>query len=262
MAKTTTDTWDAGFFRHSAMFEPVEQAAKPFSECSDWPALELLNQQFESRQQAIRAVPQAEAATRFEEQYEPRIYLRGELQTRSRNWHDFFNALVWLQFNDTKQALNRLHYFEALQRDEKSNRSKVENVVALFDECGCIIISSDKALLDLIRNHQWYELFVDHRSAFFESIQCYIFGHAMFEKALNPYIGMTCQAILIHSEQLLNGALMDIDQMVSQLWQKGYIGKPSHLSPFPILGVPGWYDGEQSMAFYRNTDYFRPKRID
>ncbi|MFW2374624.1 MAG: DUF3025 domain-containing protein [Gammaproteobacteria bacterium] len=260
MAKTTIDSWDAGFFRQSAMFEPVAQAAAKFSACSDWPTLDLINQLFESKQQAIRAVPQAGVASCFEEQYEPRIYLKSELQTRSSNWHDFFNALVWLQFSKTKRELNRLHYYEALQRDEKTNRSRVENAIALFDECGCIIISSDQSLLDLIRNHQWYELFVERRESFFQDIECYIFGHAMFEKALNPYIGMTCQAILIHSEQLLNAELTDIDQQLAQLWQRGDIRKPAHLFPFPVLGVPGWYEGEQSEHFYRNTDYFRPRR--
>lgn len=259
MAKTTIDTWDPDFFRRSALFESVHEVSGKFSTCKDWPTLELINQQFEHRQHGIRVVPQAGVATCFDEQYEPRIYLKAELQTRSNNWHDFFNALVWLQFSNTKQELNRLHYYEALQRDEKSNRSKIENAITLFDECGCIIVSSDPGLLDMIRNHQWYELFVKRRESFFHDIQCYIFGHAIFEKALNPYIGMTCQAILIHSDELLMGSLGDIDQQLAQLWYRGDIHKPADLSPFPVLGVPGWYEGEQSEEFYHNADYFRPR---
>ena len=260
MAKTTTDTWDAGFFRRSEIFTPVQPAAEQFSACTDWPTLELINQLFASSKQTIRAGPQAAVPDCFEQQYEPRIFLKGELQTRSRNWHDFFNALVWQQYPVSKQQLNRLHYFAALHRDKKSNRTVLENAITLFDECGCIIISSDQSLLDLIRNHQWYELFVDHRSAFLKSIQCYVFGHAMFEKALKPYIGMTCHAILIHSEQPLNDRLNDIDKKVSELWRQGTIARPADLFPFPILGIPGLYDGEQSVEFYRNVDYFRPKR--
>lgn len=260
MAKTTIDTWDVDFFRRSGMFEPIQEAAEKFSGCSDWPDLELINQQFKNKQLTIRAVPQGAEVAGFEQQYEPRIYLKSELQTRSRNWHDFFNALVWLQFNSTKRELNRLHYYEALQRNEKSNRCMLENAITLFDECGCIIVSSDQSLLDMIRNHQWQELFIAQRSAFFQTIQCHIFGHAMFEKALKPYIGMTCQAILIHSASLLNGSLADIDHQLARLWQRGHIRQPADLSPFPVLGVPGWYNGEQSVDFYRNTDYFRPKR--
>lgn len=260
MAKTTIDSWDADFYRRSAIFDPVQRIAEKFSVCSEWPTLELINQQFENKQLTLRVVPQGGVPSCFEDQYEPRIYLKSELQTRSRNWHDYFNALVWLQFTNTKQELNRLHYYEALQRDKKSNRSKIENAITLFDECGCIIVSSDPNMLDLIRNHQWQELFLEQRSAFGETTQCFIFGHAMYEKALKPYIGMTCQAILIHSEQLLHASLADIDQQLAQLWHRGDIRQPADLSPFPVLGVPGWYNGEQTLEFYSNTDYFRPKR--
>ncbi|MBL8391935.1 MAG: DUF3025 domain-containing protein, partial [Candidatus Accumulibacter sp.] len=34
--------------------------------------------------------------------YETRIWLTGEVATRPDNWHDFFNALVWFAFPNTK----------------------------------------------------------------------------------------------------------------------------------------------------------------
>src|SRR6478736_4963870 len=55
---------------------------------------------------AIRFVPPApvrEPAAR----YEVRIFETGEVQTRPGNWHDLFNALVWLAFPRTKAILNR-----------------------------------------------------------------------------------------------------------------------------------------------------------
>ena len=33
------------------------------------------------------------------------------------------------------------------------------------------------------------------------------------------------------------------------------------LSPLPVLGVPGWWDGNEQEEFYDNTGYFRPGRI-
>jgi hypothetical protein len=41
--------------------------------------------------------------------YEARIWARGEVATRPGNWHDFFNALVWLTFPLAKAALNARH---------------------------------------------------------------------------------------------------------------------------------------------------------
>jgi len=46
----------------------------------------------------------------FEAQYEPRCYLKGEVPTRAHNWHDLFNALVWLTFPATKAVINARHY--------------------------------------------------------------------------------------------------------------------------------------------------------
>jgi hypothetical protein len=33
----------------------------------------------------------------------------GEVPTRSRNWHDWFNALAWLAWPHSKAALNARH---------------------------------------------------------------------------------------------------------------------------------------------------------
>ncbi len=41
--------------------------------------------------------------------YEQRIFGRGEVITRPGNWHDLFNALVWMRFPRTKRALAELH---------------------------------------------------------------------------------------------------------------------------------------------------------
>src|SRR5262249_26039402 len=53
----------------------------------------------------IRFVPPAP----LEEAYEIRVFETGEVQTRPDNWHDLFNALVWIAFPRTKAALNRHH---------------------------------------------------------------------------------------------------------------------------------------------------------
>ena len=41
--------------------------------------------------------------------YEQRIFEQGLVPTRPANWHDFFNALIFLLFPQTKKEMNRLH---------------------------------------------------------------------------------------------------------------------------------------------------------
>lgn len=260
MARTTLDTWDANFLNKSPMFQTLLPFAADLSRFAAWPRLKDLKTLFSQYGIDVTPVEQGEKPVCFEEHYEPRIFLKRELQTRSENWHDLFNALVWLRFPRTKTVLNALHYHASLERQEKTNRSALENVITLFDECGVIVISSRSELLDLIREHQWQSLFLDHRDAFERDITCIVFGHAMYEKALSPYIGMTAQALLIHDEQLLMDSVDVIDDIVADKWRKGEIASTRDLAPLPLLGIPGWYESNADPAFYENEDYFRPRR--
>lgn len=40
--------------------------------------------------------------------------------------------------------------------------------------------------------------------------------------------------------------------------QQGSLLSPASLNPFPLLGIPGWWENG-AQAFYQNTEYFRPK---
>ena len=208
MSDSESDHWDPSFFLSSPLFDPLRPVLKVFKDLGEWPTLDDYRRAFRQTGLAVVPVPQADRAERFEDHYEPRIYLKGELQTRLENWHDFFNALVWMRFPKTKSVLNELHYFSALQRGEKTNRSQLENAITLFDECGAIVISERKDLLDMIRQHEWKKLFIDNRSRFDVDVKCIVFGHAMYEKALNPYIGMTTNTLLIESGELLQGDML------------------------------------------------------
>ena len=71
----------------------------------------------------LRFVEQGAKAAAFEDKYEVRIYLKGEVQVRAANWHDLLNALVWLTFPRAKAALNERHY-HALEKAAGGGRAQ------------------------------------------------------------------------------------------------------------------------------------------
>jgi hypothetical protein len=270
VARTTIDTWDKKFYEKSRLFDSIHQVSLPFSVSGKWPELHQFSSELHKKNicshgnKPVHAVAQAEAPELFEDYYESRIYLQGELQTRLENWHDFFNAMCWLQFPRIKSELNALHFEYSQQRQAGTNRTPMENAITLFDECGAVIVADDESLLELIHNHQWKSLFVDAGENFGRHIQCYVSGHAMFEKALTPYVGMTAHTILLiqNSSFFRNDfphQLAEVDRLISDLWRNREIENPKDLQPFPLLGVPGWWNEEQNEAFYDNKSYFRDR---
>jgi len=264
--------WNPHFHETSPLFSPIVPAFNRLStEVTNWPTLNNFNQLIDNRiinenGKVIHFVQQETQNTTFESEYEPRIYYSGEVQTRVNNWHDFFQVMVWQTFPKIKSLLNRVHY-EASSVRIKNNikqRGKKENFVTLFDECGSIIISSEKQTLSLIQSFRWNDLFVENKSAFGNSIDCITFGHAMYEKALSPYIGMTAHSLLltVDSGYFLLSMLEKtkfIDEIVSTHIKNLKELSPQDLNPLPILGVPGWKK-DQTADFYNNQSYFRTGR--
>jgi len=256
----TKEHWDISVFQNSPIILQLKSFTNFFKNYTQWPTIDNYLDVFNIYDLNIRPVAQSEVISCFEEQYEPRVYLKKELQTRTHNWHDFFNALIWLKFPETKKTLNKLHYNQAINRAGGSNRSTLENRITQFDECGAVVISNNKKSLELIRNHQWQELFVNQRDQFDENIRCIIFGHAIFEKALKPYIGMTCHCLLIEDHELLEsvkqGDNKNLDRKLSYIWLNKMSHTPDKFNALPLLGVPGYWP-EQNQKFYSNPKYFR-----
>lgn len=271
--------WDANFASFSPIFEPLNFWAERFSQFKEaWPELKdyqaVLDEEGQPIQtlsgQQVKIVHQDGKPGHFNEHYAPRIYLTGEIQTRTENWHDFFQFLTWFMFPKTKAVINSIHVPAAQARIDNNielgRRSPVENMLSLFDEGGAVILSSDESLLQLISEFKWKELFWQRRDELEKKLKLVTFGHALYEKGLSPYIGMTANCILLHVDaQLLEQSnsqqLAYIDQELSQLFSRGeqYV-QPKDLSPFPLLGLPGWDDGNEVETFYNNERYFRPGR--
>lgn len=270
--------WRPDFAQASPLFEPIHTWAGHFSAFGEWPELHDYQRLLDSLPEPIRLesgrplsiVAQDGRPEQFEQHYAPRMYLTGEIQTRRYNWHDFFQYLTWFVFPKTKAAINAMHIPRARIRlasgDELGRRSPLENMLSLFDEGGAVLLSSDRALLTLVREFHWKELFWQRRAEVQERLQCITFGHAMYEKALMPYVGMTANCILLYVEDVflrlpLAERLRWLDEHLAALLRRGLeYREPQDLQPFPILGMPGWDADNAAASYYDNTDYFRPGR--
>lgn len=238
----------------SPFFESLQQALVNFQQDKYFPDISELNQKLSV--DGIKFVQQASKSHDFSSGYEPRIYEKGEVQTRDRSWHDFFNALVWDQFTKTKKIINGLHYHLQRQRLPEKKRLPAENMLTLFDENGVIVLSQDPELLELIRQQHWKKLFWERRESVKKDLHVFIFGHGLCEKLLNPYIGVTGKALLLHHE-----ATSQIDDLVAQFISDNKLNlSPALLSPLPVLGIPGWWPENEEEKFYDNREYFRDKK--
>ena len=77
---------------------------------------------------------------------------------------------------------------------------------------------------------------------------------------------MTANCILFHvpGDILQLPVLMQldwIDTRLSELFNQGKLyQKPKDLSPFPLLGLPGWDINNEVESYYDNENYFRSGR--
>ena len=117
----------------------------------------------------------------------------------------------------------------------------------------------------MIREFEWHRLFWQHRRNLEHHLYSLVFGHAIYEKAIHPYIGLTAKAILIEVDsdfRELSGdqQLAYLDSRVSEIFTPPTrLASPRDLCPFPILGMPGYFPGNDREEFFLNRDYFRAK---
>jgi len=280
-----TREWNRAALLQSPLFEPLHTVLGGL-EAAYFPTLKECNALLATQQPRIMVqsglplqfVQQEHGRLPFERQYEPRCYLHGEVPTRSDNWHDLLNALVWLAFPKAKAAINARHY-AALKAnktvDSGSQRGAVRDVNTLLDESGVIVPYADNEagaeLAGLLGDFKWKELFWQNREQVKahskqQGMNFYIFGHGLYEKALQPYIGMTGQGLLLPVEPAFFGwpleqRLHHLDALLaSHLAEPGNCRNTRDLAPVPLLGIPGWADENEEPAYYANASYFRAGR--
>ena len=189
----------------------------------------------------------------------------------------------WLQLDDNDITLD--------PANNRGRRSAEENLLSLWDEGGLVLLTDDETLAIAIRQFDWRQLFVAQRSRLATHLRMLVFGHALMDKLRNPYIGLTANAVILPTpsswlslptQQLLprvdrqlaqlfqveNGTALRDESLLRQLLptpatQTSFtqlLCHPHDLQPFPLLGMPGLWPGNDAAAFYSNTGYFRPGR--
>jgi Protein of unknown function (DUF3025) len=169
--------------------------------------------------------------------------------TRADNLHDWFNALAWLAFPRTKARINALHAAQIPR--ERGQRGRLRDLLTIFDEGGAVVVCEETELVDLLRGTRWKELFWQRRSRVLATMRFVVIGHAVLEKALEPWPGITCKAIIVPPGG-------DVDAQAAQ-WLAGLLptATPRELLPLPIFGYPGWFPGNERAEFYEDARYFR-----
>lgn len=249
--------------RHAA-FDSIRSTLESF-DTGHWPPLAALNDRARGisnyRGVPLRFVaPEDDAASG--QHYELRIAQHGLIATRE-NWHDLFNAAVWLTFPRTKSAISEMHARLIEQRGpgELKQRSTQRDVLTLFDEGGVIVVSDDPQLLELLRGFCWKELLWERRATLAQHLRIHVFGHALLEKMLTPYVGITAKAICLDASpaRLDDAATIEnLDaRLAAQFLDPHNLASTRMLAPLPILGLPGWHTHIQNAAFYDDRNYFR-----
>jgi len=199
----------------------------------------------------VRFVPQA--ALPEGAPYEGFIFAHRQCPTRD-NLHDFFNGLCWVHFPETKARLNALQAAEIARGGVQPLRGPVRDALTVFDE-NAAFLQATPAVWQALRERDWTRLFVDLRAEW-ANARLVLFGHALMEKLVSPYKGITAHVYLANPPM---DSLASLDAWVAnELTPEKLATKP--FTPLPVLGVPGWWPANDTPGFYDDPKVFRPPR--
>lgn len=202
----------------------------------------------------VRFVPQTDLPTG--QAYEDFIYTRREVPTRE-GWHDFFNALIWQRLPLSKLRMNALQAAEIAHHGVQSRRGPVRDALTLLDENGALLYAPD-TLWQALAQRRWADLFGPLRPLWTQAALL-LPGHAVLEKLLTPYKSITAHVWRVALPFDPQGDLRALDNWLANDLQPAKLATKPFL-PLPVLGVPGWWPGNQAASFYADAQVFRPLR--
>lgn len=145
-------------FWDNALFDAVRHVALSLEGLSDFPDVPELSRRLFPPTSGISLETQAVLPKRTKkakvhaELYDVSIRDRGLVPTRERSWHDLMNALVFAAYPKAKRTIHTLHAREldrhfARHGGLPNARSRVQDVLALFDEGG-VVLACESGRLD------------------------------------------------------------------------------------------------------------------
>jgi len=170
--------------------------------------------------------------------------------------HDFFNGLCWHRLPLAKKQLNALQAAAIAALPPGAPRGPLRDAITVFDENGALL-DAPPALWKALLARDWQRLFIDLRPLW-QQARLVVFGHALLEKLVTPR-----KAITAHVWRA-PAPLADLAQ--ADAWLAGEL-TPARLrdkpfTPLPLLGVPGWWSGNENFSFYDDSLVFRPGRVE
>ncbi len=201
----------------------------------------------------------------YDADYEYRAFHTGIVATRPDNWHDAFNALVWLNFPFSKAAFNASHLAaKTAHSGEKNQRGKARDTLTQLDECGVVMVGTSPSLWRALCLHQWADVFVARRADLLATTRFIVFGHGSLDALRAPFVGLCGKAIFLPAEPswlaaIDAGEVAQVDaalarRVTSTNWQTEIV------QPLPLLGIPGATVENERAEYYQNPRQFRPRR--
>ncbi len=188
--------------------------------------------------------------------YEQRIAERGIIATRRCNWHDLFNALVWMLHPALKRALNARQVRDIAEVGPRT-RTRAQCALTHFDEAGAVLLLRDRERIDAWSRHDWVGLFQGlDRDAF----ECIIVGHALLEHALDPQRLLCGKALVVQAADPAAERDDSLDAITGQIADGRLLRDPLELRPLPLMGLPGWHASAGVPGFLRSAACFQPLR--
>jgi hypothetical protein len=104
-----------------------------------------------------------------------------------------------------------------------------------------VLIDADNVTADALRRRDRQALFVARQAACRDA-RVTLVGHGLLERLAPPRLAITAHVLLLAAGRSAFDALEC----------------PDPLRPMPVLGVPGWWEPNESPAIYRDARVFRP----
>jgi hypothetical protein len=185
--------FDPLFFEKDALFWPIADAARKFSDFTSWPPVEAYGARVEHRagvtfrEQPPKPRRRRRAPFTASDLYDGRIVDQGWVPTRPACWHDYLNMLVWAAFPEAKWQLHaRQHraYSARIQGAVSAlpnARTREQDALALLDEGGVIVVcESDR--MEAMRSALAGRDAESVRALLaLGAARAVIFGHALYE---------------------------------------------------------------------------------